>query len=132
MAQIITLFKSLSPAQVAAVAESGWRQIFPQEPEQTHFYPKVYVEYAEQIARRWDVPQYGGGYVVRFTMRGDFMRRYATQTVAFEEYREYIIPIAELDFFNRNIQGRIDVVSAFSGVHEKCGRQRVATATGHQ
>lgn len=132
MDQMITLFKPLSPAQLACVVASGWRHFLPEAPEQKIFYPKLYVGYAEQIAKRWNAPQYSAGYVVGFNMTKAFMTRYETQTVAYEEHREYKIPIAELNFFNRNIQGRIRVVSAFASTDDSNERQPLAaTISSH-
>ena len=129
MDHTLTLFKSLSPEQLAAVVVSDWRCFSPEAPEQKIFYPKLYLAYAEQIAKWWNAPQYSAGYVVCFTMAKAFMARYETQTVAYEEHREYRIPIAELNFFNRNIQGRIRVLSAFTAINHKDERQLVAAAT---
>ncbi|MEH6911663.1 MAG: hypothetical protein V7459_13835 [Oceanicoccus sp.] len=129
MGHTLTLFKSLSPAQLAAVVASDWRCFFPEAPEQKIFYPKLYPGYAEQIAKRWNAPRYSAGYVVGFTMTKAFMGRYQTQTVAYEEHREYKIPIAELSFFNRNIQGRIQILSAFTAINPNNERQLAAAAT---
>lgn len=132
MDSIITLFKSLSPAQLAAVVASDWRQFLQEAPQQTIFYPKMYVGYAEQIAKQWNAPQYSAGYVVGFTMPRTFMDRYETQTIAYEEHREYKIPVAELNVFNSHIQGRIRVVSAFAATDEHSEQRLMTTAASCQ
>ena len=41
-------------------------------PEQPIFYPVLNEEYARQIAREWNVPASGAGYVTRFAVRKEF------------------------------------------------------------
>lgn len=92
----------------------------------------MYVGYSEQIAKQWNARQYSAGYAVGFTMPGTFMDRYETQTIAYEEHREYKIPVAELDVFNSHIQGRIRVAAAFAETNEHSEQRLLTTAASCQ
>ena len=131
MNPLIQLYKPISPSQLAVIIASGWRQFTPDTPAQKIFYPKLNIHYAEKIARQWDAPQYSAGYVVRFTMPLAFMGRYDIQTVGYDEHREYKVPIAELDLLNRHIEGRIEVVSAFTGGSKSMADQSLCLSLIH-
>jgi hypothetical protein len=75
-------------------------------------------ENAVQIARDWNTrdPTSGYvGYVTRFRVRTDFLRRYTVRTVGGRRHQEYRIPAEELAELNRNIVGPIQVVHEVRG-----------------
>jgi hypothetical protein len=80
-------------------------------PEQPIFYPVLTEDYATKIARDWDVPSSGAGYVTRFAVRRAFLDRYSVQHAGGREHSEYWIPVDDLDEFNRNIVGRIEIIA---------------------
>ncbi|HJZ81401.1 MAG TPA: hypothetical protein VKD91_13685 [Pyrinomonadaceae bacterium] len=72
-------------------------------------------EDAIQIARDWNA-RYNEpkcGYVTRFRVRKSFLDRYELRTVGGSLHQEYWIPAAELDDFNENIIGKIEVIAEF-------------------
>jgi len=73
------------------------------------FYPVLNEAYAIQIARDWNARDGNSGYVTRFQVRTDFLRRYEVHQVGSALYQEYWIPAEELEEFNRNIVGKIEV-----------------------
>lgn len=85
----------------------------PRLPEQPIFYPVTTEEYAVKIARDWNVPQSGSGFVTRFRVRRDYLDRYEVQDAGGKAHREYWIPAEEMDAFNAAIVGRIEVVCEF-------------------
>lgn len=109
----ITLYQSLTPVQFAAVVRSGWRGFSAGAAEQKIFYPKLRLAYAEMIARAFNVKHYSAAYVVQFRLPLRFLQHYSIQSIAYEEHREYSIPMADLAKMNRHIIGSIEVVSAF-------------------
>jgi hypothetical protein len=113
MCKAITLYKPLTPSQLAAVISSGWRRFVPDHREQVYFYPKLHRDYAEQIARLWNARQYSAGYVAIFDVDSDFIGCYEIQTVAYEYQREYRIPVGDLERLNWHILGKIDVIAAY-------------------
>ncbi|GAA0651315.1 hypothetical protein GCM10009424_30430 [Sphingomonas ursincola] len=85
----------------------------PRLPEQPIFYPVTTEEYAVKIARDWNVPQSGSGFVTQFQVRRDFLSRYDVQDAGGKAHREYWIPAEELEAFNAAIVGKIEVVREF-------------------
>jgi hypothetical protein len=82
-------------------------------PEQPIFYPVLTEDYAVKIARDWNVPASGSGYVTRFKVSRAFLSRYEVQYVGGKPHQEYWIPAQDLPEFNRNIIGEIEVVREF-------------------
>jgi hypothetical protein len=89
------------------VAASGWRCWPPRLPDQPIFYPVLNRWYATKIAREWNVPSRGVGYVTRFEVTRSYLERYEVHQVGGRDVLEYWIPAAELDEFNRHIVGTI-------------------------
>jgi hypothetical protein len=113
MFNTIRLYKPLSPLQLEEVINSGWSSFAVDSPLQKVFYPKIHRRYAENLARQWDAVQFNAGYVVAFDVPTEFMAKYEIQTTAYEEHREYVVPVEELSLFNQNIKGKISVVTTF-------------------
>jgi hypothetical protein len=63
--------------------------------------------------RDWNAPAKGVGYVTRFDVRADYLSKFEVQTVGSRIHQEYWIPAEELDEFNSNIVGLIEVVQEF-------------------
>jgi hypothetical protein len=108
-----TLYRPVGPQELALIAESGWRAFPPRLPEQPIFYPVLNEVYAIQIARDWNVPASGSGYVTRFAVRSEFLTRYETQTVGAGMHQELWIPAEDLAEMNENIIGLIEVTAEF-------------------
>jgi hypothetical protein len=117
------------------VRESGFRRWPPRLPEQPIFYLVCNEEYAIQIARDWNAPQSGIGYVTRFQVRREFMERYPVQTVGAGTHTEWWIPAEDLNALNENIVGfdrsdrRISKEKRTSGWRER--RMSAAVAIGY-
>lgn len=113
-----TLFRPVGPKELELIEASGWREFPPRLPEQPIFYPVTNEEYAVQIARDWNVKESGSGYVTRFRVAADFVRKYPVQTVGGRIYTELWVPAEDLAEFNRNIVGLIEVTLEFTGAAE--------------
>ncbi len=109
------LYRPVGPDEWKLIAESGFRAFPPRLPEQPIFYPVLNEEYAAQIALNWNAkdPQKKSGYVTRFRVRSAFLSRYEVQTVGGRIHQEYWIPAKDLEEFNTNIVGLIEVVAEF-------------------
>ena len=81
--------------------------------DQPIFYPVLSEEYAVKIARDWNVPASGSGFVTRFDVRRTFLNRYAVQNAGGAAHLEYWIPAEDLAEFNQAIVGQIRVVAEF-------------------
>jgi len=104
-----TLFRPVGPAELALIEKSGWKAFPPRLPDQPIFYPVLNEGYAIQIARDWNVPASGSGYVTRFEIDSAFVARYPKKIVGGRVHEELWVPAEELDEFNRHIVGVIEV-----------------------
>ena len=111
MADVVKLWRPTGPEELALVEASGWRRWPPRLPEQLIFYPVLNEWYATKIAREWNMPRSGVGYVTRFAVRAEFLDRYEIQRAGGRDVLEYWIPAAELEQLNDNIVGLIEVVA---------------------
>lgn len=110
----IVLYRPVGPKELALIEASGWREFPPRLPEQPIFYPVLNEEYARQIARDWNVPESGCGFVTKFSVEAGFVGRYPVKTVGGSMHQELWVPAEELSEFNRRIVGAIEVVAEFS------------------
>jgi hypothetical protein len=109
----ITLWRPVGPSELTLIQEADMKAFPPRLPEQPIFYPVTTEEYAVKIARDWNVPASGAGFVTRFHVRRDFLARYQVQDAGGRAHREYWIPAEELEAFNCAIVGRIEVTQEF-------------------
>jgi hypothetical protein len=109
------LYRPVGPAELALIRESGFHVFPPRLPGQPIFYPVLNEEYATQIARDWNAkdPKQQAGYVTRFRVKTSYLSNFEVHTVGGAIHREYWIPAEELENFNVNIVGQIEVIAEF-------------------
>jgi hypothetical protein len=112
--QAVTLWRPVGPVELELIKQSDMRAFPPRLPDQPIFYPVLSEEYAVKIARDWNVPASGSGFVTRFDVRRDFLDKYDVQEAGGLAHLEYWIPAEELSAFNEAIIGRIVVTAEFS------------------
>ena len=115
MDEVTVLFRPVGQKERDLIRESDFAAFPPRLPEQPIFYPVLIEEYATQIAREWNARhnEEQVGYVTRFLVRSEYLRRHEVQTVGGAVHQEYWIPAEELEEFNQNIVGPIEVISEF-------------------
>jgi hypothetical protein len=91
-AKLTILYRPVGPRDLELIAASGFRAFPPRLPEQPIFYPVLNQEYASQIARDWNVPASGAGYVTRFAVLAQFAGRFPVRTVGGSLHQELWIP----------------------------------------
>lgn len=111
--ETITLFRPVGPKELALIEQSGWKRFPPRLPEQPIFYPVMNEEYAIQIARDWNVPASGSGFVTKFAVLKDYLQKFSIENVGGPIHNELWVPAEELDEFNNNIVGLIEVTQRF-------------------
>jgi hypothetical protein len=116
--QTTILYRPVGPKELALVVASGYREFPPRLPDQPIFYPVLNEEYARQIARDWNVPASGAGYVIRFAVKKTFAERYPIRTVGASVHQELWVPAEELADLNRNIVGQLEVVAEFNNLQK--------------
>src|SRR5947208_15072096 len=107
------LYRPIGPKELDLIVASGYREFRPRLPDQPIFYPVLNEEYARQIAREWNVPASGAGYVTRFAVRKEFLARHPERQVGASVHRELWIPAEELAEMNQNIVGLIEVIAEY-------------------
>jgi hypothetical protein len=109
----IALWRPVGPEELELIRASGMKAFPPRLPEQPIFYPVLSEEYAIKIARDWNVPASGSGYVTRFRVLKSFMDRYDVREAGGRDHLEYWIPAEDVAAFNEAILGEIEVVAEF-------------------
>lgn len=104
-AETIMLWRPTGPEELALVAASGWREWPPRLASQPILYPVLNEDYATTIARDWNVPASGSGYVTRFKVRKSFPDNYEVHQVGGHIILEYWIPAEGLPALNASIVG---------------------------
>lgn len=117
MNETITLFRPTGKKELALIEASNFTAFPPRLPEQPIFYPVCNEEYAAQIARDWNAKfnEDKISYVTKFAVRKEFLNNYEVKDVGGATHEEYWIPAEDLEQFNQNIVGEIEVISEFRG-----------------
>jgi hypothetical protein len=115
MSDTITLYRPVGQHELDLIIASGYRAFPRRLPEQPIFYPVLNEAYARQIARDWNTRHNDPpvGYVTRFHIRAGYLQEFDVHVVGGSQHAEYWIPAEELDEFNRNIVGSIQVIAEY-------------------
>ncbi|GLV55355.1 hypothetical protein KDH_22020 [Dictyobacter sp. S3.2.2.5] len=113
MSEVVTLFRPVGAEELALIQQSGMKSFPPRLYWQPIFYPVLNEEYATQIARDWNARDGHSGYVTRFRVAKAFLDHYEVHRVGGTLHLEYWIPSEDLDEFNRQLVGPIEVISEF-------------------
>jgi hypothetical protein len=109
----ITLWRPVGPQELKLIEASDMRAFPPRLPEQPIFYPVLSEAYAGQIARDWNVPASGSGFVTCFDVLKSFLDGYRVEHAGSKAHLEYWIPAEDLPAFNKAIIGKIKVTATF-------------------
>ncbi|MDX2219140.1 MAG: hypothetical protein SF172_08965 [Burkholderiales bacterium] len=112
--ELVTLYRPTGPKELELVKQSGFKRWPPRLPEQPIFYPVTNEAYAWQIAEEWNVPESGSGYVTRFQVAAEFMKKYPQQQVGGSGHTEWWVPAEDLEALNDNIVGVIEVIGEYN------------------
>ena len=111
-----TLYRPVGQGEWDLIKAAGFREFPPRLPDQPIFYPVLSEEYATQIARDWNTKDERSGfagYVLKFAVRNEFLRKYLVHVVGSADHREYWIPAKDLPQFHANIVGEIEIPVEF-------------------
>ena len=110
------LYRPVGLKEMGLIFDAKCKAFPPRLPHQPIFYPVLNREYAEQIAREWNTKSSElAGYVTRFEEKQEYAEKFEPQVVGSSVHRELWIPAEELDSFNQNILGRIEIEAAYFG-----------------
>lgn len=105
--ETITMYRPCNQAEYNLVKESGFKKWPPRLPGQPIFYPVTNQRYAQEV-NEWNHKDFGGGYVMKFTVKKSFVDQYKIERVGAEHHTEWWIPAEDLDALNDNIIGQIE------------------------
>ncbi len=109
----ITLYRPVGPEELILIEEADFRAFPPRLFHQPIFYPVTNEKYAVQIARDWNVPASGAGFVTEFEVGKEYLSQFPVQNVGGPEHDEYWVPAERLAEFNAHIVGPIRVIREF-------------------
>lgn len=113
-----TLYRPVGLKELQLIIDLDFRA-FPSRLEwQPIFYPVLNQEYAEQIAEKWNAKDEFSGYcgiVTRFDLPTYYLQKYEVHNVGSFIHNELWIPSEDLNEFNNNIIGQIEIVKVFIG-----------------
>ena len=115
MIETTVLFRPVGQEELDLIRASGFSAFPRRLLQQPFFYPVLEERYAALIARIWNARhnKIKGGYVTRFHVRKNYLKRYKVQTVGSSTHQEYWIPAEDLHEFNANIVGPIEVIAEY-------------------
>ena len=109
----ITLFRPVNNKELELIKGLNYLSFPPRLPEQPFFYPVMNKEYATQITKKWNVPAYGVGYVTKFKVEAEYIKKFKVQNVGGDIHNELWVPSEELEDFNKRIVGEIEVIEEY-------------------
>jgi len=108
-----TLYRPVNDKELELIKEMEFEGFPPRLPEQPIFYPVMNEEYAIQISKQWNVPAYGVGYVTKFKVNSNYLKKFKVENVGGKIHNELWVPAEELQDFNSNIIGKIEVIGEY-------------------
>lgn len=111
--EVVTLWRPTGPEEMELVRAGGSRRWPPRLAEQPIFYPVLNEQYATKIARDWNAPASGVGYVTRFDVEAEYLSQFPVRQAGGRDILEYWIPADRLEEFNDHIVGNIVEVAKF-------------------
>lgn len=116
----ITLYRPVNEGELSLIEQSGFLKFPPRLRGQPIFYPVCNEKYAREI-NRWNVEQYGVGYILKFEVLVSFLSSYEKQVVGKKHHEEYWIFAEDVEKFNEAIVGEIEVIE--KEISEKIKRE---------
>ena len=112
------LYRPVGLKELILILETGGQKFPPRLPQQPIFYPVLNFEYAAEIAEKWNtVDEVSSfcGFVTSFELPATYLKKYEVQNVGGGQHNELWVYSEDLEEFNANIQGKIEIESAFYG-----------------
>lgn len=110
------LFRPVGKIEYKLIKCNGFKYFPERLPEQPIFYPVLNVEYAREIACKWNVNDESSGYkgyVLEFEIDDNYIKQFEIHTVGKKYHQELWIPSECLDEFNSHIIGNIKVIEEY-------------------
>lgn len=108
--ETVTLYRATGPLEFEQLRQAGFRRWPVRLPEHPIFYPMASEAAATRIAREWNYPESGTGYVARFQVRKDYLDRHPPRHVRRGNGQEWWLPAEQIEELNANMVGLIEVI----------------------
>ncbi|NDV60383.1 ADP-ribosylation/crystallin J1 [Bacteroides sp. 519] len=125
-----TLYRPVGLKELQLIIDLNFKGFPPRLEWQPIFYPVLNQEYAEQIAEKWNINDEFSGYcgiVTAFQMPTEYLKKYEVHNVGGFIHNELWVPAEELEEFNANMIGNIEVKKVFFGNKFDAAQEDVAT-----
>lgn len=112
------LYRPVGLIELGLIAETDFSKFPPRLDWQPIFYPVLNFGYAQEIAQKWNLNDKASGYsgfVTEFELPKTYLARFEVQIVGNSNHAEMWVPAEELEKFNSQIVGKIQVSAAFYG-----------------
>ncbi len=112
------LYRPVGLIELDLIFKSEFLRFPPRLGWQPIFYPVLNEAYAIEIATKWNLDDKGSGYsgfVTSFEIDEEFLKRYKVENVGGKIHNELWVPSEEMELFNDNIQGNIEVTKMYFG-----------------
>ena len=86
--ETLTLYRPVNKAELDLVEALDWKGFPPRLPEQPIFYPVMNERYANEIAKKWNVPAYGAGYVLKWEVDKEYAAKFKVENVGGHHHNE--------------------------------------------
>ena len=114
----MVLYRPVGKKEYDLIKQTGFTKFPPRLSWQPIFYPVLNQEYAEKIAGEWNTEDEASDYigiVTQFSVRDDYIQNFEKHIVGSSLCEEFWIPSEDLEEFNNNIEGEINIVKVFYG-----------------
>ena len=107
------LYRPVNQAELDLIIANDWKAFPARLVGQPIFYPVLNAQYAEDINCQWNLPAYGMSYTLIFEVKDEYLKQYKVEKAGLDYHLEFWIPSEDLDNFNDNIVGDIEVFETF-------------------
>lgn len=114
----MTLYRPVGLKEYELIREANMKAYPPRLDFQPIFYPVLNREYAAQIAREWNTKDQASDYVgivTRFEVDAEYASQFDRKVVGSSVHEELWVPADDLEVFNEQIVGGIEVIEVFYG-----------------
>ncbi len=112
----MVLYRPVGHRELELIGQANFKAFPPRLPDQPIFYPVLNAGYAREIAEGWNTKRDTfAGYITRFNIDQNYSQKFQKEIVGKKTHEELWIPSNELEVFNKNIFGHIEVIAAYFG-----------------
>lgn len=114
----MVLYRPIGKKEYDLIRQNDFKKFPPRLSWQPIFYPVLNQEYAEKIADEWNTKDENSDYVgivTRFNINEVYINKFEKHIVGSSMCEELWIPSEELEEFNKNIIGKIEIIKIYYG-----------------